>query len=47
LNYLILPRSGRFYFGDVAAVPVPAAAWLMGSGLIGLAGITRRKKLVI
>jgi hypothetical protein len=30
--------------GDVAAVPVPAAAWLMGSGLIGLAGIARRKK---
>jgi hypothetical protein len=30
--------------GDVAAVPVPAAAWLMGSGLIGLAGISRRKK---
>lgn len=25
------------------AVPVPAAAWLMGSGLIGLAGIARRR----
>ena len=24
-----------------AAVPVPAAAWLMGSGLIGLAGVAR------
>ena len=26
------------------AVPVPAAAWLFGSGLIGLIGIARRKK---
>ena len=25
-------------------VPVPAAVWLMGSGLIGLAGIARRRK---
>ena len=31
--------------GDVAAssVPVPAAVWLFGSGLIGLASVTRRK----
>lgn len=29
--------------GDVAAVPVPAAAWLMGSGLLGLIGVARRK----
>jgi hypothetical protein len=28
---------------DVAAVPVPAAAWLMGSGLLGLVGVARRK----
>ncbi len=26
------------------AVPVPAAAWLFGSGLIGLVGMARRKK---
>jgi hypothetical protein len=32
------------YDGDVSAVPVPAAAWLFGSGLIGLVGIARRKK---
>lgn len=25
-------------------VPVPSAAWLFGSGLIGLIGIARRKK---
>jgi hypothetical protein len=30
--------------GDVAAVPVPAAAWLFGSGLLGLIGFARRKK---
>jgi hypothetical protein len=29
---------------DVAAVPVPAAAWLFGSALIGLSGIARKKK---
>ena len=28
----------------VSAVPVPAAVWLFGSGLIGLAGFARRKK---
>lgn len=30
--------------GDVSAVPVPAAIWLFGSGLLGLIGISRRKK---
>ena len=29
--------------GTVSAVPVPAAVWLFGSGLIGLIGIARRK----
>ena len=27
-----------------AAIPVPAALWLFGSGLLGLVGIARRKK---
>lgn len=36
----------HFYIrnADVTVVPVPAAVWLFGSGLIGLAGIARRKK---
>jgi hypothetical protein len=29
--------------GDVAAVPVPAAAWLLGSGLLGLIGVGKRR----
>ena len=29
---------------DYAVVPVPAATWLFGSGLIGLIGVARRKK---
>ncbi|MEA2079375.1 MAG: VPLPA-CTERM sorting domain-containing protein, partial [Pseudomonadota bacterium] len=28
----------------VSAVPIPAAVWLFGSGLLGLIGIARRKK---
>ena len=30
--------------GDVSAVPVPAAVWLFGSGLVGLIGVARRKR---
>jgi len=30
--------------GDVSAVPVPAAVWLFGSGLMGLLGLARRKR---
>jgi hypothetical protein len=29
---------------NTAVVPVPAAVWLFGSGLLGLVGIARRKK---
>ena len=27
-----------------AVIPVPAAAWLLGSGLLGLVGVAKRKK---
>ncbi len=30
--------------GDVSTVPVPAAVWLFGSGLMGLLGVMRRKR---
>mgnify|MGYP003573512419 CR=1 FL=1 len=30
--------------GNVSPVPVPAAVWLFGSGLLGLIGMARRKK---
>ncbi len=33
------------WIADVAVVPVPTAIWLFGSGLIGLVGLARRKKL--
>jgi hypothetical protein len=31
--------------GNIGAVPVPAAIWLFGSGLLGLVGMARRKKI--
>jgi len=39
--------GGALYWDDVQLneVPVPAAVWLFGSGLIGLIGIARRKKV--
>ena len=29
--------------GAISSVPVPAAAWLFGSGLLGLVGVARKK----
>lgn len=37
-------EGAMFVNGFASPVPVPAAVWLFGSGLIGLAGIARRKK---
>ena len=37
------PVVGRTLAIDVAPIPVPAAAWLFGSGLLGLVGVARRR----
>ena len=38
-----LDLSAGAFTGNLSIVPLPAAAWLFGSGLIGLAGLARRK----
>ncbi len=40
-----LTVSGTWLSFEMTPVPVPAAVWLLGSGLIGLAGIARRKRV--
>ena len=37
-------QNPNFNGVEVSAVPVPAAAWLMASGLLGLVGVARRRK---
>jgi len=32
------------FSGSLTKVPVPAAVWLMGSGLLGLVGVARRRR---
>jgi len=36
--------NGTIQVGNGAPVPLPAAVWLFGSGLIGLVGVGRRRK---
>ena len=42
-SWTFTTTAGSSYSMSVTAVPVPAAVWLFGSGLIGLVGIARRK----
>jgi hypothetical protein len=42
--FATVPFSMNFDFST--AVPIPAALWLFGSGLLGLIGISRRKNAV-
>lgn len=41
-----LQPSNLVMVTNVAAVPLPAASWLFGSGLLGVVGVARRKKVV-
>ena len=38
----VVTHTGSNYL--VSAVPIPAAAWLLGSGLVGLVALKRRKR---
>jgi hypothetical protein len=44
LNYDLTDATAGHFLVRAAVVPVPAAVWLFGSGLIGLVGVARRKK---
>ncbi len=43
-NSTAINSSSTITVGPLTSVPVPAAAWLFGSGLLGLAGIARRQR---
>jgi len=38
-------QNGGYFHRDVSSVPVPAAVWLFGSGLVGLWGARKKTKL--
>ena len=46
INVHTAANGGGEIRGQLTAVPSPAAVWLFGSGLLGLIGISRRKKTV-
>ena len=43
-NYPVMYNGGTFTVTGASSVPVPPAAWLLGSGLLGLIGVRRRLK---
>ena len=43
-GYFDIGSGNSMYVTSVSAVPVPAAVWLFGSGLVGLIGFARRKR---
>ncbi len=44
-QYVHLVLRGMIIGNDLPNVPVPAAAWLLGSGLLGLLGLAKRKTI--
>ena len=42
-GYLDIGSGNSMHVASVESVPVPAAVWLFGSGLLGLLGVARRK----
>ena len=39
-----LSEGVQWYFAGSASIPVPPAVWLLGSGLLGLIGLARRRQ---
>ena len=44
LNWISDNKASHFTFAKSVPVPIPGAVWLLGSGLLGLAGIRVRSK---
>ncbi len=44
-NVWKLDTAGNLTYAPVSSVPIPAAVWLFGSGLLGLVGVARRRKV--
>jgi len=42
-GYIDIGSGNSMTVTEITAVPVPAAMWLFGSGLLGLISMTRRK----
>lgn len=46
VGYFDIGSGNSMHVVSVSSVPLPAAVWLFGSGLIGLMGIAKRKKIL-
>ena len=40
----LVGANGAAFLDEAAVIPIPAAVWLFGSGLLCLVGVARRKK---